>query len=266
MQYKGKYFGLKGNIQKNLLFWAIWVLPCTAFAQDVKSEKATAHFGAAASVTQNGISLIPTFSLGKPAAIFDLNLRKRRLSFEPQFRFSLEGKPWSFLFWWRYKLLKTNRFSVNLGAHPALAFRTITQEINGIPQEIIASNRYLAGEFSPNYFVRKNISVGMYYLFSRGVGFGAIQNTHFLTVNTHFSNIQLPRKFYLKFMPQLYYLKMDQQDGYYFTANLTLAKRNWPVSLSYLVNKIIETRITASKNLVWNLTLTYAFHKDYIAR
>jgi len=38
------------------------------------------------------------FTLGKPAAIFDLSVGNERLAFEPQFRFSLEGKPWSFIF------------------------------------------------------------------------------------------------------------------------------------------------------------------------
>ena len=37
------------------------------------------------SITNKGISAIPTFTLGKPAAIVDLTVRKQRASFEPQF-------------------------------------------------------------------------------------------------------------------------------------------------------------------------------------
>ena len=76
-------------------------------------------------VTNNGISFIPSFNLGKPAAIFDLTMGGKKLSFEPQFRFALEGKPWSILFWWRYKLLNTDKFQIGLGAHPALSFSGI---------------------------------------------------------------------------------------------------------------------------------------------
>ena len=57
------------------------------------SAASIGHFGGAISVTNNGISLIPTFSLGKPAIIFDMSAGKRRLSFEPQLRFGLDGKP-----------------------------------------------------------------------------------------------------------------------------------------------------------------------------
>ena len=44
-------------------------------------------------VTNKAISLIPTFTLGKPAAIFDFAVRKGAVSFEPQFRVGLNGKP-----------------------------------------------------------------------------------------------------------------------------------------------------------------------------
>lgn len=86
----------------------------------------------------------------------------RRLSFEPQFRFSFEGEPWTFLFWWRYKLLKTEKFRINVGAHPALLFSPATDSVNGVSEEVLVSNRALAGELSPNYLLTKNISVGVY--------------------------------------------------------------------------------------------------------
>ena len=41
-----------------------------SFSQTIDSAKTIYHFSGTASVTNEGISLIPTFSLGKPAAIF----------------------------------------------------------------------------------------------------------------------------------------------------------------------------------------------------
>jgi len=119
-------------MQKNLglLFAIFLLLTHSGFSQNSDSTKVVSHFGGAVTVTNNGISFIPTFSLSKPAVIFDLSVGNR-LSFEPQFRFSLEGKPWSFLFWWRYKLLKKDRFSMNLGTHLGLSFKTVTETTNG---------------------------------------------------------------------------------------------------------------------------------------
>lgn len=65
---------------------------------------------------------------------------------------------------------------------------------------------------------------------------------------------------------QVYYLKMDQQDGIYFTSTLTLANRKIPLSFSSVINKVIQTNITASKNFVWNVSLIYAFNKKYAER
>src|SRR6478736_3950011 len=107
-----------------------------SFSQQADSTKPVFHFGGAALVTNNGISLIPTFSLGKPAVIFDIYMAKRKLSFEPEFRFSLEGKPWAFLFWWRYKLVEGEKFKFNIGAHPAMNFRIVTAEVNGESKEM----------------------------------------------------------------------------------------------------------------------------------
>jgi hypothetical protein len=233
-----------------------------SFSQEVEKTKVPGHLGGAVTVTNNGISFIPTFSLGKPAAIFDLSVG-RRLSFDPQFRFSLEGKPWSFLFWWRYKVLTTEKFSFSAGTHLGLAFKTISESANNATTETITAKRYLAGELSPNYHLSKAVSIGMYYLYSRGIDVGTTKNTHFLTLNANFSNIPLTKQFYLKFIPQVYSLKMDSQDGFYFTSALTLANRKIPLSITSVINKVIQTNIIASKDFVWNVSLIYSFNKKY---
>jgi hypothetical protein len=253
------------SLRSKTLFHFILVLTLLglhqySFAQTTDNKVIANNFGGAVNVTNNGISFIPTFSLGKPAVIFDMVVG-RKLSFEPQFRFSLEGKPWSFLFWWRYKVLRTEKFFFNTGAHLGLAYKTIDVSVNGETKDVQTVNRYLAGELSPNYLLTKNISIGMYYLYSRGIDPDATRNTHFLTLNANFSELKLSGQYFVKFVPQVYYLRMNQYDGYYFTSSLTLAKRKSPFSISGMFNKIIQTDISASKNFVWNASLVYRFNK-----
>ncbi len=218
------------------------------------------HFSGSVSATNNGISFIPTFSLGKPAVIFNLSAGGKKLSFDPEMRFSMEGKPWSFLLWWRYKLVNDNRFRITLGAHPGFAFKTIESSSNGVNTSTIQVQRYLAGEFSPNYLLTKNTSIGMYYLFSHGVDYGTINKTHFLTLNMNMTNIKLSNEFYAKITPQLYFLQMDTKSGYYVTSSLTISKKNCPITISALGNKVINTQITTSPNFVWNASLAYSFN------
>jgi len=255
-------------MQKNsiLLVCGLLLISQLSFSQRTDSAARMLQLAGAALVTTNGISLIPTFSLGKPAAIFDLFIAKRKLSFEPEFRFSLEGKPWAFLFWWRYKLVEANKFKFTVGAHPALNFRTITTEVNGESKETIVTRRYLAGELSPNYIVGKRITVGVYYLYSHGIDKEAVRNTHFLTVNSNFSNIKIFDGLYARFTPQVYYLKQNKDDGFYITSTLALAKQKFPLSVMAIFNKTIQTHISGSENFVWNISLIYSFNKLYVAR
>lgn len=236
----------------------------TSFAQETDSTKRIRHVGGAINVTNNGISLIPTFSLGKPAAIFNVLIGNNKLSFEPELRFSLEGKPWSFIFWGRYKLINTQRFKLNVGAHPSFVFKTITIVDNGVQKDIIQAQRFAALELSPYYMLTKNTSIGMYYLMGHGFQEDATKNTQFVTLNSNFSNIKLSKQLLLRLSPQFYYLNMDNSDGFFFTGAFTLTHRQTPFAISSVINKEITTNIAASQNIVWNVTVSYSFFHAYL--
>jgi hypothetical protein len=251
-----------GITGKAFLLLVLTGLSSLAHSQTDDSSKFPGHLSGAVTVTNNGISFIPTFTLGKPAAIFDMSVGKR-VCFEPQFRFALEGKPWSILLWWRYKAVKTDKFIFNIGAHPGLAFKTVTSIVEGNMKEDMVVHRYLAGELSPNYFVAKNVSIGVYYLYSHGFDPEAIRNTHFITLNSNISDIKLTRQFYLKLNPQVYYLRMKGKDGYYVSSVFTLANKKIPIAVSSLLNKVIKTSVPGSKDFVWNVSLTYLFNNRW---
>ena len=97
----------------------------------------TGLFTGAATVSTKGLSTFPNLTLGKPAAILDLSMGGKKFRFEPVFRFALEGKPWSFIFWCRYELLNNEKFQFKIGAHPAYSFKTITVTQNGTTKEIL---------------------------------------------------------------------------------------------------------------------------------
>ena len=120
----------KDLLKKAFLLIVLYNLSILAFSQKSDSTKVANYFGGGVTVTNNGISLIPTFSIDKPAVLFDLTAGRGKLSFEPQFRFSLEGKPWTFFFWWRYKLVNTSKLSVRVGVHESLSYSTLSVVTN----------------------------------------------------------------------------------------------------------------------------------------
>jgi hypothetical protein len=249
-----------------LLVFILSLLTHYSFSQKTDSTKSEYHIKGAVTVASKGISFIPSFSLGKPAAIFNLSMSKRKLFFEPELRFSLKGRPWSFLFWGRYKLVSTDRFKMNAGTHLGLNFRNESISVNGVPATGLVVRRYLAGELAPNYFVSKNISIGVYYLFSRGLDDGTTRNTHFVTINSHITNLQLGNQFYASVIPQIYYLALDARDGLFINSTFNLARKNFPLSVQSIMNKSIETDIPGGEKSLWNVSLIYSFNKNYVTK
>lgn len=250
-------------MRKIILLFIVYFSTITqnSFSQKIDSTKTISHFSGTIAATNNGISLIPTFSLNDPAVLFNLSIGGDKLSFEPDIRFAMEGKPWSFLFWWRYRI-RSEKFQMTIGAHPAINFRTQISPTDG--SETIVARRFVAGELAPNYLVSKNISVGIYYLASRGFDKNTPKHTHFVTINSNIRNIELGNQLLAQVIPQVYYLSQDAVDGIYFTSTFNLAKRNFPLSLQSIINKEIESEIVGTRSFVWNVSLIYSFNKKYV--
>ena len=228
------------------------------YSQTADSTKQHIHFTGSAGITNNGISVVPTFSFDKPAAIFLASVGKKRLSFEPDIRFSLDAKRGGIALWWRYKLLMNGKFRLNAGAHPAMNFIIQTDSAKASPKAVMRTQQFLAGEVVPHYMLSKKVSVGMYYLYGHGLQENGPKHVHFVTVNSNLSNIKITEKLLLQWVPQLYYLNIDKKDGVYFTSTATLSKSNFPLSLQSTINKTIKTNIPG-ESFVWNATLFFSF-------
>ena len=75
-----------------LLLW----LPTLVFSQSANENNPITTSGNI-QVNNNGISLVPSFALGRPAVSALLLVRKNRFTFNPQYNFVLDAKPWSVL-------------------------------------------------------------------------------------------------------------------------------------------------------------------------
>jgi hypothetical protein len=230
--------------------------------QKVDSTKKDFYLKATVNLTNKGISYIPNFSIGKPAIIVDFSMGGRRLFFEPQFRFSLNGEPWAFLFPLRYKILN-GKFQLIAAVNPLMNFKNVTYVVDGVSTTDLVNRRYLGGELKPNYFISKNISVGASYLYFLGVSRGALKNTNFASINANFSHIKFGAGFFTKINMQIYYLNQDGKDGFYFSPTVILLKNNFPLSIQSIMNAAIRSNIPGSQKFIWNISLIYSFNKAY---
>ena len=233
-----------------------------AMAQESLKQPMIHHFNGTITATNNGISLIPSFSLGRPALFFDLSVGGERLSFDPMFRFGMDGKPWAFVFWWRYKVVKDSRFTLNVGAHPAFIFSEMPVMVDGKEEKMMVTKRFLAGEITPMFKVSDRFSFGLYYLQGHGLNPVPPYRTNFLALNTVISDLPLFWNLNFSLNPQFYFLRVDDTSGTYFTSSFTLKKTDFPLRIQSIVNQKIKSDVPGD-DFVWNVSLLYTFANEY---
>jgi len=237
----------------------------TMNAQEGDAPKHVYHFNGNVTVTNNGFSLIPTFSLGKPATLGVFSIGGERFSMDPQIRFDLEGfKPWSFIFMWRYKVIRSDKFLLQAGLHfPAIAFTEYSVEINGQTMDRSIPVRYFTPEVTTTYMLSERIGIGMYYLYGKGLEKeGQTQNTHFISLRAYFNRIPLGKQLFINWNPQVYYLSLDGTDGVFMAQFLELGHRKVPVSISSMMNFKIKSDIQV-QDFDWNIGLVYSFGAQF---
>lgn len=212
------------------------------------------------SVTNNGFSLIPAFTLGSSAMQAIVKVAGKRLSFEPEFRYGLNGKPWSFVFIWRYKLIQHERFTLNLGTHlPAINFVTAPLLLNGEMQDVTRARQFFpVFECNPQWVLHPRVSAGVMYQYAIAQAKELARETHFLSFRGSISRVPLGSNVLFNANAQLFYLKMDANDGVYMATGVSVGKKAFPFSLAANWYQAFQTNIPGKKQ-DWNLSLVYTF-------
>ncbi len=238
-----------------------FILPARfAFAQEVEQERKA--FTGTVGLTNKGVSHIPNFTLGKPAVLFNMSVGKRKLTFEPLLRFSTRGKPWAFMFRWQYRMLQTDRFRLRVVLSPVLSFITSsvteTEDEEGDPRDAIIARRFIGGQILPDYSLTKNLNIGMTYLYSRGIEESTFRNMNFIGFTTRLSNVGGLDAWTVNLNSQVYYLRIDEKSGTYFSPSAVLAKRGFPFSLSAMINKAFRTDLPGD-DFLWSASVIYSY-------
>lgn len=145
---------------------------------------------------------------------------------------------------------------------PGINYITQQVTVNGITEELSVARRFLALEIIPTYKISEHTSIGMYYLRGHGFQKHGPQNSNFLSLQGNFTKIKLVGKAYFSFNPQVFYLKVDATDGFYVNATTTFGVKGFPITISSIVNKAIESDIPA-KDFDWNISLIYTLDKQF---
>lgn len=261
MKSNREYFSLKILI---ILFFGTLSSYSSAQTDDSLSTRVN-NFTGAITVQSKGISTIPNLTLGKPAAVFDMKLG-RKLTFEPQFRFALDGKPWAMVFWWRYYASFSKKFKVTFHTNYSFSYKTINSyTAAGVPQELIRTTRYLVGAVAPSYQLNSYAGIGMYFFYNYGIEKFITRNTVMISFRP-VVNFPVTKDISARISPEIYNLTMDDDNGTFLNISFSVNKKNFPLSLSGLINKPIKSNIPSEYDFLWNVGLSYTFNKQYIEK
>ena len=239
------------------------ILPSITFSQSNDSTQNVSSFSGNIGITNNGFSIIPTFSLNHPAFVTNFSFRKKNLSFEPDFRMVPNAKKGSLLWWVRYRLVDHKKFGFRVGAHPAFTLIQRQDTEDGATKEITEMLRFVAFEAVPSYQFNDKFGVSAMYLQGNGLQNHGPQLTRVLFLNANMTNIALAKDLYFNLFPSLYFLYTDGYKGNYLSATAILGHKKSPFSLQSTINQTFKSNIPGNKDFMWNITLNFHFDKVY---
>ncbi|MEY3405118.1 MAG: hypothetical protein ACO263_06785 [Cyclobacteriaceae bacterium] len=242
------------------------VFTTCAWAQGQDSLKSITTYTGSIGFTNNGISIIPSFSLNKPALVTILSWRKNKFSVGPDIRITPTLEKGGMLLWFRYHAIEKRKFSLRLGTHPALNIQLQQVIKNGVTYEISQARRFLAWELAPTFYVRKNLALGLYYLQGNGLQLDGPRTSHFVNLTAAVSRIKISKNLSFNLITAFYYLNLDGNDGLYLNGSGTLQHSKLPLSLGSTFNYTFTSTIPNNKDFMWNATLAYIFRKTFVRK
>ena len=209
--------------------------------------------GCTFSINTNGISSIPSFSLGDPAFIAAPTFTLGRFSYEPVLAYNMDVQPWFIDNWFRFKIIDKPKFEFRTGLNFSMYFSDYK-----LPDEtVLQGQRYWAAEFTATYKPSAKSFISGSYWNDRGQDPGTIKG-HFLSLMGERSQISIGKYLLLAANLHLFYINYNgNNDGLFISPKLTSSIRNLPFALFFHGIQTITSNITPFPGFYWNLGFSY---------
>lgn len=211
------------------------------------------------SVTTNGISPVPAFSLGKPVVSAFLSLRNKRISYNPEIAFSLDGVPWFLNSIFRYNLIEKSKFKLRTGLMWGISFSNPVINLNSSIRDITKAERLLLIELIPEYKLSENVALSLTAYKARNFDSGLVNKFSYFSITNRITKISVYKRVYTSLFPQLYYLDIDGSNGFFVSGIFGFGLEELPFFLSVQMNQTITTTISPAPAFEWNISLAYSF-------
>jgi hypothetical protein len=229
-------------------------------SENTDSTKSKLKAGATFSLNSNGISSVPAFSLGKPAAMASVSVGKGWFSYDPTLAYSLDGHPWFIDNWLHVKLINRPKFELRTGMNISSYCSKYT-----VPEgEFYRVERYFAFELAATFRFAHNISLLTQYWNDRGQEDWSMKG-HFLSAIGEKTDMALGKHILCTAALQLFYIGYDSNDntndnndGFFVAPRVAFSVRNFPVSIFSQVVQAITSNIEPFPGFNINVGITYS--------
>ena len=222
--------------------------------ENADSAKTKLKAGVTFSLNSNGISSIPAFSLGDPAAMVSVTLAKGRFSYDPTLAYGLDGRPWFIDNWFHLKLVSRPSFELRTGMNISSFF----SEYKLPAETVLQGQRYFAYELMGMYKFTPGTSLSLAYWSDNGQEKGTLKG-HFIDLTADKTDIPLGKQVLLAVNLQLFYIDYtDKNDGLFIAPRISAGLRSIPLSLFFQAIQPLTSNMTPSPEFQWNVGLAYA--------
>lgn len=235
------------------------MLQAQRIAAQTDSTKYKPELSGVIILTTNGISQIPAYSLNKPAISAFFFLKLKRFSYEPDINYGIDGRPWGMGNSFMYLVMDKKKLKFKSGLALGLAFSYPEVLQGGDMVKINKSERYLIAKLIPSYLISKKTTLSLNYWYARNLEQKSINSINFLSAVLSISNISVSQKMYCNIFPQIFYLNVDEEDGFFFSPIAAFGIKNFPLYLSTQVNATLLNNMTSDPGFKWNVALNYNF-------
>lgn len=237
------------RVSCSIIFLFIFTI---AFTQK-NTEKSKLKAGCNFSINSNGISSIPSFSLGAPALIAAPTFTKGRFNYEPVLAYDFDIQPWFIDNWFRYKIVDRQKFEFRTGLNFSMYFSDYK-----LPDEtLLKGQRYWAVEFTSVYKPSSRSFVSGAYWRDMGQDPGTITG-NYLAIMGELSEIALGKNILLAANLHLFYIDYNgENDGLFISPKLTTSVRNLPFAIFFHGIQAISSNISPYPGFSWNLGFSY---------
>ena len=215
----------------------------------------TAQTAGNVQLTNNGVSPVPIFALGKPAIMGSAIMRKGKFYFNPEFNLGIDAKPWTIFSRVGYYLLEKKKLTIGLAVNTNWFFQQNKPIINDQEYQV---QQYYSFEFNGEYRPKANQRFIFAYWRSDKLSRAGVLFEDFVNIAYCFDNIKFGDKNIINTRPSFFYLEDHGWVKGFFTAQTTTyQKENWKCNV-FITTSWPVTNMPGT-GFIWNTGVNIPF-------